>query len=151
MTRETERKFMVKSSFLSLKQNFKSERILQAYLSAGPEKTIRLRICGSGAFLTIKSGYPEGSFSHCEWEYEIPSSDAEEMLHLCLPGRVEKTRYYVPAGEHTFEIDVFDGANEGLMIAEVELKSETEEFEKPDWLGEEVTGNPAYYNVNLLK
>jgi adenylate cyclase len=129
----------------------KNIRIKQAYLSVDPGKTIRLRITGEQAFLTIKTESQKELLSRREWEFEIPLNDALEMMKLCLPGIIDKTRYYVPVGEHMFEVDVFHDKNEGLIIAEIELSSENEVFEKPDWLGEEVTGNPAYYNVNLIK
>ena len=86
-----------------------------------------------------------------EWEYEIPKNEAEEILKICIPGKVIKTRYLIPAGKRKFEVDVFHDRNEGLIIAEIELGSATESFERPEWLGEEVTGNPAYYNSNLIR
>jgi len=86
-----------------------------------------------------------------EWEFEIPFSDAKEMIKLCLPGCIVKTRYHIPSGKHMFEVDVFHGRNDGLIIAEIELVSEDDAFEKPEWLGAEVTGDPAYYNSNLVK
>ena len=148
MAIETERKFLAKSGFEQLA--VKKIKIIQAYFSADPERTIRLRIAGEKGLITFKSGAGKGSFSRNEWEFEIPLKDAEEMISICLPGKIEKTRYYVPSGAHVFEVDVFHGKNEGLVIAEIELRSETEEFETPAWLGEEVTGNPAYYNSNLI-
>ncbi len=149
MAVEIERKFLVKGSFHHL--SVKNVRIKQAYLSVDPEKTIRLRIVGEQAFLTIKTESLNELISRSEWEFEIPLNDALEMMKLCLPGIIDKTRYYIPAGKHMYEVDVFHDKNEGLVIAEIELSSENEVFEKPEWLGEEVTGNPAYYNVNLIK
>ena len=112
---------------------------------------MRLRIAGDDAFITVK-GRPKGeSISRNEWEFHIPVGDAREMMNLCLPGMIEKTRYIIPSGVHCFEVDVFHGKNEGLIIAEIELSDESEEFEKPAWLGEEVTGKPEYYNANLIK
>lgn len=146
---EIERKFLVKGEFRHLSTNNVSIR--QAYLSVEKGRTVRLRILNNEAFITIKGSSGAGSFSRGEWEYAIPVKDAEELIDICLPGRINKTRYYVPAGKHTFEVDVFHGKNEGLIIAEIELESENEKFEKPEWLGEEVTGNPAYYNANLIK
>ena len=146
---ETERKFLVKGDF-SGEVTGRTE-ILQAYLVADNRRTVRLRISGEEAYLTIKGRAPEGSISRGEWEYRIPGQDALEMLPLCMPGRIYKTRYIVPSGDHIFEVDVFHDKNEGLIIAEIELKSEDETFIRPSWLGKEVTGNPAYYNANLVK
>jgi len=149
MAIETERKFLVRSEFKHLA--LKEIRITQYYLTIDPEKTIRIRIAGNKAFITVKSRITGKSISRSEWEFEVPLSDAFEMTKICLPGRIEKTRYLILSGEHTFEVDVFHGKNEGLIVAEIELSSEDELFEKPEWLGEEVTGNPAYYNANLIK
>ena len=149
MATETERKFLVKSEFRHLA--ITEIKIIQYYLSIDPDKTIRLRIANDKAFLTIKSRSQKNSISRNEWEVQISVADAEEMMHICLPWRVVKTRYLIPSGKHTFEIDVFHEKNEGLVIAEIELSSEDEHFEKPDWLGVEVTGNPKYYNANLIK
>jgi adenylate cyclase len=149
MALEIERKFLVNGEFRHL--SVRCYEITQAYLSVDPDKTIRLRITGEKAFLTVKTPLKPGSFIRNEWEYVVPSDDAWEMLMICVPGKIIKTRYIIPAGERKFEVDVFHGGNEGLVIAEIELKSESETFEKPDWIGEEVTGNPAYYNSNLIK
>ena len=149
MATETERKFLVIGEFRHLA--VEEIRITQTYLSIDQDKTIRIRIANDKAFITIK-GRPIGnSISRSEWEFQIPISDATEMMKLCLNGKIVKTRYFIPAGEHNFEVDVFHDKNEGLIIAEIELSSDDEEFEIPDWLGEEVTGNPAYYNANLIK
>lgn len=148
MAKEIERKFLVNGSFE--KFAVKKIRIRQAYISKDPDKTIRIRISGDKAILTFKSAPLKGSFTRNEWEFEIPLSDAEEMLQICLPGIIDKTRHLIPVGNHTFEVDLFHGKNDGLIIAEIELKSEEEEFEKPGWLGAEVTGNPKYYNSNLI-
>jgi adenylate cyclase len=147
MAIETERKFLVKPGFEPVAE--KKMRIRQSYFSTDPERTIRMRITGGKGIITFKSSRPD-SFSRNEWEFEIPLEEAEEMMKICLPGMIDKTRYYIPAGKHTFEVDVFHGKNEGLVIAEIELMSESEEFEKPDWLGEEVTGKAEYYNSNLI-
>jgi len=149
MAIETERKFLVKTEFLHLA--VKELNIVQAYLSIDPDKTIRLRIADKTAFLTIKSRPLNNSISRNEWEVHIPLNDAEEMMSICLPGRIIKTRYLIPSGKHTFEVDVFHEKNEGLIIAEIELNSDDEFFNKPSWLGEEVTGMPQYYNANLIK
>jgi adenylate cyclase len=149
MATETERKFLVKGEFINLA--VKKINIIQRYLSIDSYKTIRLRITGDDAFITIK-GRPSGnSISRNEWEFRIPLKDANEMMKICLPGMIEKTRYIIPSGAHKFEVDVFHGKNEGLIIAELELSDESEYFEKPEWLGEEVTGKPEYYNANLIK
>jgi adenylate cyclase len=149
MATEIERKFLVKGSFQHLA--VKNVRIRQAYLSVDPQRIVRLRIAGEKAVMTIKSAAPADSFSRLEWEFELPSGDAEEMMKICIPGKIDKTRYYIPCGKHTFEVDVFHDKNEGLIIAEIELSAESEVFEMPEWLGEEVTGNPAYYNARLIK
>lgn len=146
---ETERKFLVKGDFRKVAT--RKAEITQAYIIVDPQKTIRIRIADDTAFITIKTKAPEGSFSRGEWEFEIPLGDAIELIDLCRPGRIIKTRYYVPAGKHTFEVDVFHDKNEGLIIAEIELEAENEEYIRPDWLGEEVTGDPRYYNSNLIK
>lgn len=149
MGKEIERKFLVKGEFVHLAS--RHIEILQTYLVIDNEKTIRIRITGEMAYLTIKGKPADNSFGRDEWEFEVPVSDAREMLKLCLPGKIVKTRYLIPSGNHTIEVDVFHDINEGLVIAEIELESENEHFLKPDWLGEEVTGNPAYYNANLIK
>ncbi len=149
MAIETERKFLVKGEFINLA--VKKLHIIQRYLAIDKDKTVRLRIVGDDAFITVK-GRPKGkSISRNEWEFSIPVGDVHEMMKLCLPGMIEKTRYIIPSGVHHFEVDVFHGKNKGLIIAEIELSDESEEFEKPTWLGEEVTGKPEYYNANLLK
>jgi adenylate cyclase len=148
MAIETERKFLVKGDFKHL--SVKKFRIRQSYFSIEPERTIRLRVTDEKGLLTFKSQPSKGSFSRNEWEFEIPVKEAEEMFMLCLPGFIDKTRYIIPAGKYYFEVDEFHGKNEGLVIAELELSSESEEFERPDWLGNEVTGNPEYYNSNLI-
>jgi len=145
---EIERKFLIKGIFKHLAE--KKIRIRQSYFSTDPERIIRLRITDLKGIVTFKSNIKGESFSRNEWEFEIPLQDAEELIKICLPGTIDKTRYYIPVGRHMFEVDVFHGRNEGLVIAEIELASETEEFEKPEWLGEEVTGKPEYYNSNLI-
>lgn len=149
MATETERKFLVKGDFRKYASG--SIEILQAYLTIDNTRTIRLRIADDKAYLTIKSRPFPGTISRNEWEIEIDVNDAREMLSICLPGRIEKTRYLVPDLPHTFEVDVFHGKNEGLIVAEIELENENDTFERPSWLGEEVTGQPQYNNTNLLK
>jgi adenylate cyclase len=149
MGTEIERKFLVKGEFKHLAE--KKIEIIQCYLSIDPDKTIRLRIADEEAFLTIKTKPAKNSITRNEWEVPVPIGDAEEIIRVSLPGRVVKTRYLIPLGNHTFEVDVFHEKNEGLVVAEIELTSEDEYFERPDWLGDEVTGSPQYYNVNLIK
>ncbi len=149
MTIETERKFLVKGEFRH--QTSRSVLIIQRYLSVDPDRIVRVRICEKKATLTIKTMTEGGYLSRNEWETEINLKDAEQIMNTCLPGRVVKTRYYVPAGKHTFEVDVFHEKNEGLVIAEIELSHPEESFLRPEWLGKEVTGNPLYYNSNLIK
>ncbi len=149
MSKEIERKFLVKGDF---KKNVKKEkRIIQGYLSSVPERTVRVRIKGEKGFITVKGIGNESGASRFEWEKEIPVEEVKELLKICEPGIIDKTRYLVDVGNHTFEVDEFYGDNEGLIVAEVELKEENEEFEKPDWLGEEVTGDKKYYNSMLMK
>jgi CYTH domain-containing protein len=144
---EIERKFLVNGDYKS--HAFKSFLIRQGYLSLTGISVIRVRIKGEKSFITIKSALAEGKIKRHEWEYEIPVADAEEMLQLCEQGVIDKRRYLVQEGQHTFEVDEFYGQNEGLLIAELELDSEDEPFEKPEWLGAEVTGNVRYYNSFL--
>jgi adenylate cyclase len=149
MATETERKFLVKGEFRHLA--IREIKILQSYLTIDPAKTIRLRFADAEAFLTIKSKIPGKSISKNEWEFPIPASDAREIMNICLPGKIIKTRYISPFAGRTWEVDEFHEKNEGLIIAELELGSENDEFVKPSWVGDEVTGNPAYYNANLIK
>lgn len=149
MATETERKFLIKGDFRD--NVIRKIEITQSYLSVDPEKTIRIRTSDNEAYLTIKSPAKMNSFSRGEWEFQIPYADAIELMKICLPGKVVKTRNIIPSGNHKIEVDVFHDKNEGLIIAEVELKSEDEEFIKPEWFGAEVTGDPRYYNSNLIK
>ena len=146
---EIERKFLVKGEFKELSK--KATRITQGYISSVPERTVRVRIKGDKGFMTIKGIGNESGTSRFEWEKEIPVSEVNELLKICEPGIIDKTRYLVEAGEHTYEVDEFYGENEGLTVAEVELSSEDEKFNKPEWLGEEVTGDVKYYNSMLMK
>ncbi len=147
---EIERKFLVTSNKFKA-EAFKSSEIKQGYLNSHPERTTRIRIQDKMAFITIKGKSSKSGLSRYEWEKEIPVDEASELLKLCEPGAIEKIRYFVKSEEFTFEIDEFFGDNKGLTIAEIELKSEEDTFEKPDWLGEEVTGDPRYYNSQLSK
>jgi adenylate cyclase len=149
MANEVERKFLVKGEFKNLAS--KETRIVQGYLSSVPERTVRVRIKGDKGFITIKGIGNTSGASRYEWEKEIPTDEVEELLKICEPGVIDKTRYLVKVGNHTFEVDEFYGENEGLTIAEIELSSESEAFVKPNWLGDEVTGDTKYYNSMLMK
>ncbi|WP_348946565.1 CYTH domain-containing protein [Chitinibacter sp. FCG-7] len=145
MAIEIERKFLLKNSnWRDLVSN--STRIAQGYLNAEPARTVRVRVKGEVGFLTIK-GKNDG-ISRLEFEYPIPASDALDMLKLC-PNVLDKTRHLVAIEGYTFEIDEFHGANSGLIVAEIELSSETEAFPQPAWLGAEVSGDARYYNSAL--
>ena len=149
MAQEVERKFLVAGDFKPFAK--KAPRLPQGYLSSVPERTVRVRIKGEKGFITIKGIGSARGASRYEWEKEIPVSEVEELLKICEPGVIDKTRYLVEAGEHTYEVDEFYGDNEGLTVAEVELSSEDEAISKPEWLGEEVTGDVKYYNSMLMK
>lgn len=149
MSLEIERKFLVKGEFKSLACS--QSRITQGYISSVPGRTVRVRVRGDRGFLTIKGASNESGTSRYEWEKEISLNEAQELMKLCEPGVIDKTRYLIPCGGHTFEVDEFYGDNFGLIVAEVELSSEDEAFEKLPFLGEEVTGDPRYYNSYLMK
>ena len=149
MAYEIERKFLVAGDFRPFVS--RSTRIVQGYLSSVPERSVRVRIQGHRGYLAIKGATNETGVVRYEWEKEIPLPEAEELLKLCEPGVIEKTRSLVPCGDHTFEVDAFHGANDGLVIAEIELTEESDAFTIPDWLGEEVTGRPEYFNTSLIK
>ena len=149
MANEIERKFLVDGEFKKL--SIAETRIVQGYLSSVPERTVRIRIKGDKGYITIKGIGNESGATRYEWEDEISVADATELLSICEPGVIDKTRFLVKHGEHTFEVDEFYGENEGLIVAEVELDSEEEEFDRPDWLGAEVTGEAKYYNSMLMK
>ncbi|MEI7502697.1 MAG: CYTH domain-containing protein [Paludibacter sp.] len=142
MAFEIERKFLVVGEFKSLASN--SYRITQGYLSSVPERTVRVRIKGDGGFITIKGKSNDSGMSRYEWEKEIPVNEAEELLKLCEAGIIDKTRYEVVFENQTFEVDEFYGENEGLIMAELELESESSTIIKPSWLGVEVTGDKRY-------
>ncbi|MFT4224517.1 CYTH domain-containing protein [Dysgonomonas sp.] len=144
---EIERKFLVKGDFKQYA--YKQEAIVQGYLSSVPERTVRIRIKGEKAYLTIKGTSNASGLSRYEWEKQIPVKDARELIKLCEPGIIDKIRYYIKNGNYTFEVDEFHGENEGLVMAEIELSDEADTFEKPDWLGLEVTGDKRYYNSYL--
>ncbi|WP_269224226.1 CYTH domain-containing protein [Flavobacterium sp. IMCC34518] len=147
---EIERKFLVTSKAFK-EVAFNQNRIKQGYLSSIPERTVRVRVKGNKGFLTIKGISNESGMSRFEWEKEIPVDEAEKLLLLCEKGVIDKTRFEIKTGHHIFEVDEFYGENEGLIMAEIELQSEEESFEKPIWLGEEVTNDNRYYNAFLSK
>ena len=147
---EIERKFLVAS------QNFKDysfEKITikQGFLNSHKERTVRVRVTNTKAYLTIKGKSNKSGTSRFEWENEISVNDAESLLLLCEENIIEKNRFLVKNGVRTFEVDEFLGLNNGLVIPEIELSNENEYFEKPTWLGVEVTGQKKYYNSNLSK
>ncbi|WP_372752948.1 CYTH domain-containing protein [Mariniflexile sp.] len=147
---EIERKFLVTSNQYKT-QAFNKTRIIQGFLNTHKDRTVRVRLKGDTGYLTVKGPSSINGLSRFEWEKEILKEEAEALLKLCEPGIIDKTRFEVKHGEHTFEIDEFYEDNEGLVLAELELESENEIFEKPIWLGEEVTGNIKYYNSLLSK
>ena len=147
---EIERKFLILSDAYK-SEAYKQTRIVQGFLNNHKERTVRVRIKGEKAFITVKGISNSKGTTRMEWEKEIPKEDAERLLPLCEPNLIEKIRYEIKAGNHIFEVDEFFEENEGLVIAEIELSSENEEFTKPKWLGKEVTGNVRYYNSQLSK
>lgn len=149
MPQEIERKFLVTGDYKS--QAYAQSRIVQGYISSARGRTVRVRIRGVQGYLTIKGASNASGTSRYEWEKEIPLNEAEDLMKLCEPGIIDKTRYLVRSGIHTFEVDEFYGENEGLTVAEVELSSEDEPFMKPDFIGQEVTGDVRYYNSHLMK
>lgn len=146
---EIERKFLVTGEFKSLA--YSKTHIEQGYFATEPGRTVRVRIRDEKAYLTIKGAPRKDGFARYEFEIEIPLEDAHEMMELCMPGRVSKDRYLVRSGKHIVEVDEFFGDNEGLVMAEIELASEDEEYIKPDFLGKEVTGDYHYYNKYMLR
>lgn len=150
MAEEIERKFLVKGDFKPFVT--KQTRIEQGYLSSAPERTVRVRIKGDRGFLTIKGAGNETGTTRFEWEMEIPVEEAKSLLQICERSMIDKIRYIVPEKSGLkFEVDEFYGDNEGLTVAEIELPSEDHLFEKPEWLGDEVTGDLKYYNAMLVK
>ena len=147
MGQEIERKFLIKGDFA--KDVIRTKRIVQGYICAEKDRTVRIRMQGEECFLTIKGATNERGLSRYEFEQQIAPADAEELLKLCLPGIIDKVRNWITVGNHIWEVDVFQGNNEGLVMAEIELSSEEELFEIPEWAGEEVTGDPKYYNAML--
>ncbi len=146
MGKEIERKFMVKKGVWRDK---KATKYRQGYLSTVKERTVRVRTIEDKGYLTIK-GLSIGA-SRLEFEYEIPRQDADALLDICEKPLIEKNRYKVENGGFVWEVDEFSGENQGLIVAELELENEDQYFSRPDWIGEEVTGNPRYFNSNLVK
>jgi len=146
---ETERKFLVLDDGFKT-QAVESHRIRQGYIAHDMGRSVRVRILDDKGILTVKGPFI-GVGSRPEWEKEISLKEAEELFQICKPGSIDKTRWIVPAGERKFEVDEFHGENEGLVMAEIELESQDEAFERPSWLGEEVTGDPRFYNGYLAR
>lgn len=145
---EIERKFLIVGDFKAEAYDLKI--IKQGYiLSEGKGRNVRIRVKGDKGYITIKGPGSDSGTSRFEWEMEMPAYEAEQLLLICNEGRIEKIRYLVKSGKHTFEVDEFHGQNEGLIVAEVELEHEDEEFVRPSWLGREVTGDVRYYNSYL--
>lgn len=146
MALEIERKFLVTGD--EFKSGIEPLFIRQGFISSNKESVVRVRIQGKQGFLALKG--PGSGITRSEFEYEIPVEDAHRMLESLCEKSIEKLRYVIPAGIHEWEVDVFMKENSGLIIAEIELQSEDEDFIRPAWLGKEVTGDPRYYNANLI-
>lgn len=146
---ETERKFLVVGDFKS--QSYNATRIQQGYIASNNGRTVRVRIRGDKGYLTIKGPSGLKGITRYEFDTEIPLDDARELMEICEPGIIDKTRYLVKStdGRHTWEIDEFYGDNEGLVLAEIELSHESEDFQKPDFIGREVTGDRRFYNSHM--
>jgi len=146
--REIERKFLVAGDFR--KEVSGASRIIQGFLSSAPGRTVRVRVRDDKGYLTVKG--PAQGLTRFEWEKEISADEARQLLALCEPGAIDKTRHLVPTADgHVWEVDEFHGDNEGLVVAEIELEAEDEPFVRPAWVGEEVTGDRRYYNSSLTK
>lgn len=147
---EIERKFLVTSDAFK-NHAFAKNHIAQGYLNSDPERTVRIRIKGESGFLTVKGKGNETGTTRLEWETELSLTEAKPLLAICEPGMIDKIRYEIRSGKHIIEVDEFFGENHGLIMAEIELADENEPFEKPDWLGPEVTNDERYYNAYLSK
>ena len=147
---EIERKFLVTSTAFK-KKAYKIEHIIQGFLNRDPERTVRVRLHNEDGVLTVKGLSSEDGLKRFEWEKEISKKEAKALFEFCEAGIIDKLRHTIKVGAHDFEVDEFFGDNKGLIIAEIELNDENEHFEKPDWLGEEVTGQIKYYNSQLSK
>ena len=150
MSLEIERKFLVKNEDFK-KEFYQKKAIKQGYLNSDKNRTVRVRISDNNAFLTIKGKSNTSGTTRFEWEKEIDIIEAEQLLLLCEPSIIDKTRFYIKSENHIFEVDEFYGDNTDLIVAEIELNSENESFKKPLWLGKEVTGAKRYYNSSLSK
>lgn len=150
MALEIERKFLVLDDSFK-HEAFSKSHIVQGYICSERGRSVRIRIRDERAYITIKGPSLSGGLARYEFEQEIPMDDARQLLTLCDPGIIDKTRWLVKAGSHTFEVDEFAGENQGLVIAEVELNSENEAYEKPHFIGQEVTGDRRYYNSQLRR
>ncbi len=150
MALEIERKFLVLDDSYK-RESFSHSHILQGYITSERGRTVRIRIRDDHAYITIKGPSMDGGLSRYEFEQEIPLEDGKQLMRLCEPGIIDKTRWLVKSGDHTFEVDEFFGENEGLVMAEVELSSVDEEAEIPDFIGKEVTGDRRYYNSQLRR
>ncbi|MBJ6367378.1 CYTH domain-containing protein [Snuella sedimenti] len=147
---EIERKFLVISDAFKV-GTLKKTRIIQGFLNTDKERTVRVRLKGEIGYITVKGVSSADGLSRFEWEKEISQQDAELLFKLCEPGIIDKMRYEVKVGNHVFEVDEFYGDNKGLVVAEIELDDVDENFERPLWLGKEVTGLVQYYNSQLSK
>ena len=150
MALEIERKFLVLDDSYK-HEAFSNSHIRQGYICSERGRTVRIRIRDEHAYITIKGPSLNGGLSRYEFEQEIPFVDGENLMSLCDPGIIDKTRWLVKSGRHTFEVDEFHGDNDGLVVAEVELASENEPYEKPAFIGQEVTGDRRYYNSQLRR
>jgi CYTH domain-containing protein len=148
MNVEIERKFLVKTNAF-IKESYQKNHIEQGFLNSNKNRVVRVRIKDETSYLTIKGLTSKSGTTRFEWEKEIALEDGKQLLEICEQTIIQKVRYLVKRKNHVYEIDVFLGENEGLIVAEIELSSEDEHFEKPDWLGDEVTGIPKYYNSQL--
>ena len=150
MSIEIERKFLViNDSYKALA--FQSDRIAQGYLCREGGNSTRVRVRGDKGYITIKGPSLDGGLSRFEWEKEISVAEAQELLKLCHDATIDKIRHLVKWGNHIFEVDEFFGDNEGLVVAEIELSDTNEQFEKPDFIGQEVSGDKRYYNSRLTR
>ena len=147
MFQEIERKYLVAGDFKTAPLSH--QHIVQGYICLDPERTVRVRIAGEKGYLTVKGLSHDGGVSRFEWEKEISLEEAEALMLLCEPGVIDKVRYKIEFKGHIFVVDEFCGENQGLVLAEIELSSAEEDFGRPDWLGEEVTGDRRYYNSYL--
>jgi len=148
MKKEIERKFLVRNDKFK-DHSVQKQKIIQGYLSKDPERTVRIRITEREAWITIKGKSNDAGMTRLEWEKSISLADGESLMKLCLATPIEKIRYVIPQKNLIFEVDEFFGHKSGLIIAEIELPSEATLFEKPDWLGDEVTGIKEYYNAMM--